>query len=242
MPAKKAEGVKPEAVPVWYITYADMVTLLLAMFVVLASMSKVQEEKFHQVLESIHEYIGDARNEAGMSQSGSLYEKLRRLAIEAGGPIPEGVLVNSVLGDNLLCQTIDEGYKITIGGKVLFDDGSSELKPDAFMPLNKVAWIIQGHPNKLEIRGHTSIEPLAQGSPYKDLFDLAYARGKSVADYLCDDQKGDLRISRNRVRIYSGGPFDRPGSNLTFEGQADNRRVEVIVSDELVSPEGAGGK
>jgi chemotaxis protein MotB len=205
----------------------------MAMFVILVSMSKVQDEKFYQVLESVHEYFGYApgsANEPGLSTSGSLYEKLRWVAIEAGGPIPEGAPVNSVLGDNLLCQTIDEGYKITIGGKVLFDEGMAELKPDSFAPLNKLAWIIQGHPNKLEIKGHTATEPLPDGSPYK-----------AVADYVCDEQKTDLKISRNRIRIYSGGPFDRPESNLTYEGQADNRRVEVIVSDELVSPEGAGG-
>ena len=244
MAAKKVEEAKPESVPVWYITYADMMTLLMAMFVILVSMSKIQDEKFYQVLESVHEYFGYApgsASEPGPSTTGSLYEKVRWVAIEAGGPIPEGAPVNSVLGDSLLCQTIDEGYKITIGGKVLFEEGMAELKPDAFAPLNKLAWIIQGHPNKLEIKGHTATEPLPDGSPYKDLFDLAYARAKAVADYLCDEQKTDLKIGRNRIRIYSGGPFDRPESNLTYEGQADNRRVEVIVSDELVSPEGAGG-
>lgn len=245
MAKKKVEEPKGESVPVWYITYADMVTLLMALFAILASMSQVKQEKFQQVLDSVHQYFGYAQgpaSEPGDNPSGSLYEKLRRVAVEAGGPIPEGAPVNSVLGDSLLCQTIDEGYKITIGGKVLFDEGSAELKPDAFMPLNKLASIIGGYFNKLEIRGHASIEALPEGGPYRDLFDLAYARAKSVADYLSGDQRGERRIDPRRIRLYSGGPFDRPDSNLTYEGQAANRRVEVIVSDELVPPEGAGGQ
>jgi len=236
---KKEEEAKPEAVPVWYITYADMVTLLLAMFVILASMSKVQEEKFQQVLESVREYFGYEQGDAaepGRNPSGSLYEKLRRLQNEIGGPLSEGAPVPGVLGDNMMTTTVDEGRKITIGGKVAFDEGSAELKPSAFGPLDKLVGIVRGYRNKLEITGHTAIEPLPAGSPYKDLFDLSYARAKAVADYLIT--RG---IEAKRVRVRAGGPFDRPASNLSYEGQAANRRVEVIVTEELVPPDGSGG-
>ena len=237
---KKEEGAKPEAVPVWYITYADMVTLLLAMFVILASMSKVQEEKFHNVLESVREYFGyeqGAAAEPGDAVSGSLYEYLRRVANEAGGPAAEGATVNNVLGQHLQVTTVEEGQKITIGGKVMFDEGSAELKPSAFEPLDKLFTIVKGYYNKLEITGHTAIEPLPDGSPYKDLFDLSYARAKAIADYLVG--RG---IDPRRMRLRAGGPFDRPDSNLSYEGQAANRRVELIVSEELVPPKGAGGE
>jgi len=240
MPVVKPEAAKPEAVPVWYITYADMVTLLLAMFVILSSMSQVQEEKFHKVLESVQEYFGyeqGAATEPGDSPSGSLYELIRRVANESGGPSPEGAPVKSVLGSHMTVQAIEEGYKITIGGKVLFDEGSADLKTSAYDPLNQLTSVIKGYYNKLEIRGHTSIEALPAGSPYKDLFDLAYGRAKSAAEYLIS--RG---IDPRRIRLQSGGPYDRPDSNLSYEGQEANRRVEVVVSDELIPPEGAGGK
>jgi len=239
MAAKKVEEAKPESVPVWYITYADMVTLLLALFVILASMSKVQEERFSMVVDSIREYFGYEEGKApepGDAVSGSLYQQLRRVANESGGPQAAGAAVQNVFGQHLTVQTVEEGYKITIGGKVLFDEGSAELKVSAYPPLDRLAGIVKGYFNKIEIRGHTAIEQLTPGSPYKDLFDLAYARAKAVAEYLIAQN-----VDARRIRLQSGGPYDRPDSNLSYEGQAANRRVEVIVSDELILPEGAGG-
>lgn len=240
MAKRKEEEAATESVPIWFITYADMVTLLLAMFVILTSMSKVQEDKFHQVMDSVQQYLGYEKGDAaepGDAVSGSLYESIRRVAIEVGSPIAEGAPVNSTLGQYLRVETIDEGYKMTVGGKVLFDEGSAQLKPSAFEPLDRLAEIVRGYRNKLEIRGHTGIEALPQKSPYADLFDLAYFRAKAVKDYLAS-----VGIDSKRMRILSGGQFDRPDSNLTYEGKAANRRVEVIASDELVPPDGAGGK
>jgi len=221
------------------VTYGDMMSLLLTFFIMLVAISEVKEEKFHKVYESIRNYLGyemAAATEPGQSPAGSLYELIRRIQNESGSPSPEGAPVNSVLGQNLMVQTVEEGYKLTIGGKVLFDDGSAELKVSAYEPLDRLVSIMNGYYNKLEIRGHTAVEQLPPGSPYKDLFDLAYARAKAVAEYLISQN-----VDPRRIRLQSGGPYDRPDSNLSYEGMAANRRVEVIFSEEVVPPEGTGG-
>ncbi len=222
------------------VTYGDMMTLLLCFFVILVAISEVKEEKFHKVMESIRQYLGyenAAAVEPGDSSAGSIHEQIRRVLNEQGSPNPEGAPVKSALGQHVLVQTIEEGYKITIGGKILFDEGSAELKPAACPSLDRLVDIIRGYRNKLEIRGHAAIEVLPADSPYKDLFDLAYARAKAVAEYI--EKAG---IKARRIRLYSGGAFDRPASNLTYEGLAVNRSVVIIVSEELIEPEGAGGK
>ena len=237
--AKARQEEAPQGAPDWIVTYGDLMSLLLTFFIMIAAMSEVKEEKFHKVLESIRNYLGYEQADApepGESPGGSLYELIRRIAVETGGPQHEGAQVNSVLGQNLTVQTVEEGYKITIGGKVLFDEGSAQLKVSAYEPLDRLVSIIKGYYNKLEIRGHTAIEPLPADSPYKDMFDLAFYRAKAVAEYLIAQN-----IDARRLRIQSGGPYDRPDSNLTYEGLAANRRVEVIVSEELVPVEGAGG-
>lgn len=221
------------------VTYGDVMALLLTFFIMLAAMSEVKEEKFHKVLESIREYLGydtGAAVEPGPSTAGSIDQQIRRVANEMGSPIPEGAPVNSILGQHLRVQAVEEGYKITIGGKVLFEEGSAQLKVTAYEPLDRLARIVQGYYNKLEVRGHTSIEDAGAQGQGTDLFDLAYFRAKAASDYLVSQG-----IDRRRMRLQSGGPFDRPDSNLTYEGKAANRRVEIIVSDELIEPEGAGG-
>jgi chemotaxis protein MotB len=232
------EDDRPKGAPDWMITYGDMMSLLLCFFVILVAISEVKEEKFHKVMESIRQYLGwDAGQtvEPGEASASSFREQISRVLNEQGSPDPQGAPVKSTLGQHVLVQTVEEGHKITIGGKILFDEGSAELLVSAYEPMDRLIGIMKGYANKLEIRGHTGVERLPAGGPYDDLFDLAYARAKAAAAYL--KAQG---IDPRRIRLYSGGPYDRPSSNLTYEGQESNRSVEIIVSEELVPPEGVG--
>lgn len=235
----RAQEQPPEGAPQWMVTYGDMMTLLLCFFVILVAISEVKEEKFHKVMESIREYLGHERAdivEPGKSSAGSLMEYIRRIQNETGSVDHAGAPANSVLGQHVMVQTLEEGGKIVIGGEVLFEEGSAQLKISAFTPLNRLVRIVDGYTNKLEIRGHASIEKIAPEGPIQDLFDLGYARAKAAAEYLIEQG-----IDARRIRLYSGGSFDRPESNLTYQGKEANRRVEVIVSEELIPLEGAGG-
>lgn len=236
--ARKASNEdQSKGAPQWVVTYGDMMSLLLCFFVILVAISEVKEEKFHKVMESIREYLGwenTPRVEPGDNSGSSFREQISRVMNEQGSPDPQGAPVKSTLGQHVLVQTVDEGHKITLGGKVLFEEGSAELLVSAYPPLDRLISILKGYPNKLEVRGHTGIEQLPPGSTYRDLFDLAFERARATADYLKDQG-----VEPRRIRLYSGGPFDRPESNLTYEGQESNRSVEIIVSEELIAPEGA---
>ncbi len=234
---KNGEDASKGGAPAWMVTYGDMMTLLLCFFVILVAISEVKEEKFHKVMESIREYFGYESSpivEPGDASASSFREQISRVLNEQASPDPLGAPVKSLLGQHIMVMTIDEGHKITIGGKILFEEGASELSVSAYEPLDRLVNILQGYANKIEIRGHAGIERLSDDGKYEDLFDLAYARAKSTAAYL--NERG---IDQRRIRLYSGGPYDRPASNLTYEGQEANRSVEVIVSEELIPPEGA---
>lgn len=223
--------------PAWVVTYGDMMSLLLCFFVILVAISEVKEEKFHKVMESIRQYFGYENApivEPGEAAASSFREQISRVLNEQGSPDPQGAPVNSTLGQHVLVQTVEEGHKITIGGKVLFAEGEAELSVSAYEPLDRLVGLLEGYPNKLEIRGHTGIEELPDDTAYKDLFDLAFARARAAMEYLVEQG-----ISPRRLRLYSGGAYDRPDSNLTYEGQEANRSVEIIVSEELIPPEGA---
>jgi chemotaxis protein MotB len=241
--AEKKKRTAEEAgggVPEWMVTYGDMMTLLLCFFVILVAISEVKEEKFHKVMESIREYFGYDTGqgvEPGDASASSIREQIARVLTEQGSDDPQGVAAPSELGDHVTVKTIDEGDKITIGGKVLFEEGRSELIPEAIPILDKLVQVMKGYPNKLEIRGHTGVEVLPPESPYEDLFDLAYARAKAVANHLKSQ-----KIDKRRIRLYSGGPFDGSGDELTYEGREVNRSVDIIVSEELVPPEGADAR
>lgn len=234
---RKGEESTERGAPAWVVTYGDMMSLLLCFFVILVAISEVKEEKFHKVMESIRQYLGyegAPMVEPGDASASSFREQISRVLNEQGSTDPQGAPVNSTLGQHVLVQTVEEGHKITIGGKVLFAEGEAELAVSAYAPLDRLVGLLKGYPNKLEIRGHTGIEKLPDDSGYEDLFDLAFARARAAQAYLVEQG-----IDPRRIRLYSGGAYDRPDSNLTYQGQEANRSVEIIVSEELIPPEGA---
>ena len=207
MAMAKRQEEAPAGGPEWLVTYGDMMGLLLAFFIMLAAMSKVKEEKFHAG-DGQHPRIPRVRARA-MPSSRATPCPARSTSTSAaslnefGSRQAEGAPVDSALGQHLLVADVDEGYKITVGGKVLFDEGSAELEAvSAYEPLDRLARIVKGYYNKLEIRGHTSAMRRCPGneSPSKDLFDLAYFRGKAVADYLVGSG-----VDCKRIRLQSGG-------------------------------------
>jgi outer membrane protein OmpA-like peptidoglycan-associated protein len=109
---------------------------------------------------------------------------------------------------------------------VLFDFGKADLRQDARESLAKVAGVLHGYPlpAELMIEGHTD----SVGSDESNLT-LSQKRAEAVRDYLI--QSG---ISPDMIVATRGFGKTRPiASNDTEEGRSRNRRVEIIVDDDL---------
>ena len=109
---------------------------------------------------------------------------------------------------------------------VLFDFNQATLKPGAKEKLSKLAGILLAYPDRyrMEIEGHTD----AIGSDQYNL-KLSETRAFSVRDYLV--QAG---IESNRIVAVRGFGKTRPvTTNDTSEGRQMNRRVELIIADEM---------
>lgn len=113
----------------------------------------------------------------------------------------------------------EDGIIVNLG-HILFDINKADLKPDTFKTLDKVIDFLRKYPHlDIEISGHT--DNTGQ-NPFNQV--LSENRAKSVADYFI--LKG---LSSNRISYQGFGP-DRPvSSNLTPEGRALNRRVEIKI-------------
>lgn len=109
---------------------------------------------------------------------------------------------------------------------VLFDFGKADLRPDARESLAKVAGVLLGYPlpAQLTIEGHTD----SVGSDEANMA-LSERRANAVRDYLIASGIGPDMIVSTR-----GYGKSRPlASNDTEEGRSRNRRVEIIVDDDL---------
>ena len=127
---------------------------------------------------------------------------------------------------SLVLETRDTARGLIVNmSDVLFDTGKYSLRAGAREKLAKVAGIISGHPGlKLEVEGHTDN---VGGDDYNQT--LSQHRGVAVRDYLT--QQG---IPSASVTTEGFGKTRPVASNDTPAGRQQNRRVELVVSGEII--------
>jgi outer membrane protein OmpA-like peptidoglycan-associated protein len=127
---------------------------------------------------------------------------------------------------NSVLQTTDSPRGLVVNmGDVLFDFGKYNLKPDTKITLAKLAGIIQSHPGlHLAIEGHTD----NIGSDEANM-KLSQQRGDTVREFLV--QQG---LAADTVTAVGLGKAEPVAANNTNEGRQKNRRVEIIVSGEVI--------
>jgi outer membrane protein OmpA-like peptidoglycan-associated protein len=127
---------------------------------------------------------------------------------------------------NLVLETRDTARGLIVNmSDVLFDSGKYSLRPGAREKLAKVSGIILGHPGlRLEVEGHTD-------NVGSDGFNqrLSEERGTAVRDYLTH-----AGIPESSVTSKGFGKTQPVVSNDTASGRQQNRRVEMVVSGEII--------
>jgi outer membrane protein OmpA-like peptidoglycan-associated protein len=127
---------------------------------------------------------------------------------------------------NSVLQTTDSPRGLVVNmADVLFDFGKYDLKPDAQIKLAKLSGIIQAHPGlHLAIEGHTD----NIGGDEANM-QLSQQRADRVRDFLV--QQG---LPADALTAMGFGKAEPVADNSTNEGRQRNRRVEIIVSGEVI--------
>ncbi|MFK7607169.1 MULTISPECIES: OmpA family protein [unclassified Pseudomonas] len=123
---------------------------------------------------------------------------------------------------NLATTQTDRGLVMTLGD-VLFDTGAAELKNSANRTVLKLVQFLQLNPKRVvRIEGYTD-----STGGQEDNVKLSLARAQAVADMLID-----LGIDEKRIQVEGYGDQYPVDVNATERGRAQNRRVEIVFSDE----------
>lgn len=227
MPRHRRGVSQDENLDRWLLTYADLITLLLAFFVVMYSMSQVDAKRFGRMVEAL----------SGVLKGGT---SVLQNAEQPEQPQGHGLLK---LGDLAMIQhQIDEkfqnlgrdhgieteiterGLVIHIMESTLFDEGSAELKPGALETLDLVYTEIKDRPNHIRVEGHTDNRPIATPQ-FPSNWELSTARATSVVRYFTDYHG----TPRDKVSALGYGEFRPVASNGVPEGRARNRRVDIVL-------------
>ncbi|RUM92301.1 MAG: cell envelope biogenesis protein OmpA [Thiomicrospira sp.] len=214
----------------WLITYADAMTLILAFFILILSISEIKQDKF----ETLQTNLGQ-----GLLKKEKVVNPLQNL---------ESALSN-VLENNQInpaeAMTLNENeLRIDLPGELLFEVGSTNLEPKSEQLITALAKEIKAFPLHnylIEIEGHTDDTPI-HSIRFPSNWELSSGRAISVL-------KVFFNTGINKQRLKAIGYADtRPKKpNRTKKGiaipsnQATNRRVEIKVSKSstgaLKSPE-----
>ena len=219
-------------IPEWVVTFGDMMSLLLAFFIMLFSLSEMkQEEKFQAMLQSMRRQFGHEASmmsmvpgmntpRNSMMQSIASMGRAKRKDVVRGGN-----KVKSITGEDRQVRTMRPGKDPTVGGVVFFNETDALLDDDAKSQLRQIASQVAGKPQKIEIRGHTSRKPI----PGSDHWELAYKRCRAAMDYLMK-----LGINAERIRLGSAGAHEPLDVSLDPEKLKMNARIEVLMWDEAI--------
>ncbi len=117
--------------------------------------------------------------------------------------------------------------EIEINADILFPSGSGEFAPAAEPVLDKLAEVLKPFPNPIRVEGHTDDRPIRTGE-FPSNWELSAARAASVVHQFTKQGVDPLRLE-----IVGFGEFHPRQPNDTAEGRNANRRVVVLVLEEV---------
>lgn len=226
----------PPGVPEWVVTYGDMMSLLLTFFIMLVSLSETKKDgELRAMLDALNERFGsDSEMNSGVPgtsmQTGSYYKNMASKGIRSErGTKQRSKDSAGNLGKHKAVKRINHGVVVTIGGPTMFGTFSAELNDEIRDNLDALAEIIRHRPNIISISGHSSPEPLPATSPYRDQFELSYARARAVADYFITKKE----IPQERIIVGAAGDTEQRLVTRDSNMQSQNHRVDVFLIDAI---------
>lgn len=221
----------------WLLTYADLITLLLALFMMLYAMSVLDLRKYQAFQEAFTQGLGGHKtpkateiapeNQPTASPTSSPQpettksldqEDLKKLKVRL-----EKMLKDAGLQDEVQLQLEARGLVMNVVSGVLFPSASATLTTRGEALLKSLETVFASFGNQLVVEGHTDPRPISS-SVFPSNWELSTARATAVLRSLLTDGIRDTRLSA------AGYADTRPrASNATEEGMAKNRRVDIVV-------------
>lgn len=215
--------------PMWLVTFADLMSLLMCFFVLLLSFSTIDESKFKKMSTS----LGDAFHSQPKSNSTLSDSQQQKIVSEPTKQATHQVdaikelLSNEISQGLVTVETVKLDIIIRINETVSFPSGSAQLKAGFEPVMDKITIAVNNTSGIVHIAGHTDDLPIST-TGFKSNWALAASRSVTVAHYMLNNK--DIDPARIIVEGYAN---TRPlTTNDTIQNRAKNRRVEIIISQE----------
>ncbi len=231
-----------EGLPGWFGTFADMMTLLFAFFVLLAAISTIDPVKLQEMADSMGKSVGKKVKKQSQAMSlADIKKAVDKMVKEMPTDPQTGAKPVEV-------TTSPKGVTIGISSDVSFRSGSADLKPEIVPILRGFIPTIKNSYFMVAIEGHTDSDPLPERfhDKFPTNWELSGARAAAVVRQLIEMGIDPTRLQSVGYAEYV--PRDRPTDrvitselirkyNSTKEYKDRNRRVEIT----FLAPAGSSG-
>ena len=219
----------------WLLTYADMITLLMAFFIMMYSMSVISLDKFDAAASSLRAEFGPSVDNARRSRGAGLLPGVGDGAGPVLAPLEEDIqavvdqleeyVADRDLADLVTTRQEQRGLVISVvSDNLLFPVGQAELRAPALSILDEIAGLLKELPNDIVVEGHTCNLPI-RTALYPSNWELSAARACRVVRYLAE-RKG---VPATRLAATGHGDSRPVSSNDTEESRVRNRRVDMVI-------------
>ena len=228
--SKQEEQSEDAGAPGWMVTFADLMTLLLTFFVLLLSMSTLDNQRVKLAL-------GSLRGSTGVLDGGGQPREGRKEVVQiprvSQGDTKQLMTriekvteekLDKASNDMIQIGHKDEKVTMSIPDSLLFAPNQTDISPTAFPFLDDLAAVVKASKSTVEFIGHS--DDTRPGGNYYSNWEVAAARSLAVLLYI--EKEGD--IAGHRLKASSRGEFRPRVANDRDTGRAQNRRVELIFT------------
>jgi chemotaxis protein MotB len=224
----------------WLLTYADMITLLLALFIVMFAMSSLDVKKYNTLAKVLASAFSPVQNgsQGLLSNSQDPLDHIGSQPIMDGGnPEVQQLLKdmaeirkriteeNGVEASKGVSMNITErGLVVSLANSAFFELGDSTLRQEAYKVLRTIAGTLSFEKRAIMVEGHTDNTPITTAR-YPSNWELSTSRATTVVRTLITD----FHLSPKRLSAAGYGEYYPVASNATPEGRAKNRRVDIVI-------------
>lgn len=232
--ARRQKKTVTKASSLWLVSYCDLVTLLLSFFVLLISMSVVDERRKEDVLHTVRGALG-----IGTAITTPLSDKNIPKPVEPGAfdlPADELEPLRDMLWENptedLTLQSNRYVQIISISADVLFASGETALRPEGKTLLGRIVPILNNLNYPILLAGHASptrdevqiykvsLDPYE----FSPTWEISFLRVMSVYEFF-----KEAGLPRDKMMVEGFGEYRPKVSNNTVTGREANRRVDIVL-------------
>jgi chemotaxis protein MotB len=230
----------------WLVSYADFITLMFALFVVLYASSQADTRKQAQVAQAINQafkalglfettdsaqsaatsrdtpvtpvniVLGDALSAAPSAAVRADFQRMHREL--------QTRLSNQIAEHTVALHIGREGLVISLREAGFFDSGSTVPHSGSIGSIDSIIAVLRPTPYDVRIEGHTDTVPI-HTSEFSSNWELSSGRATRMTRLFIEH----FHFEPRRLSAAGYGEFHPVAANGTAEGRGQNRRVDIIA-------------